>query len=179
MRNILVVVDMQNDFIDGALGTAEAVEIVPAVVEKIKSFDRADVYATRDTHDEHYPETQEGHKLPVPHCYKGTEGWEIRDEIAPLIPDDHIFDKPTFGSVALAEEMKKIYEEEGANGEASLTIELCGLCTGICVVYNALVLKATLPEVPVRVDAACCACVTPEAHDAAIATMRTAQVEIL
>ncbi len=147
MRKILIVIDMQNDFIDGALGTKEAETIVPAVVRKIKSYPADDVYATRDTHPENYLDTQEGEYLPVRHCIKGTEGWQLCKEVAPLIPEGHIFDKPTFGSVELA------------------------------VVSNALLLKAVLPEMKISVDASCCAGVTPQKHEAALETMRSCQIQ--
>ncbi|HAP02682.1 MAG TPA: amidase, partial [Lachnospiraceae bacterium] len=160
-RKIIIVIDMQNDFIDGSLGTKEAEAIVPAVIEKIKEYPKQDVYATRDTHLKDYLNTQEGKNLPVEHCIKGTKGWEIRADIAELILKNHIFDKPTFGSVQLAEAVKKMNEEE------PLEIELIGLCTDICVVSNALLLKAFMPEVRISVDPSCCAGVTPEKHEAA------------
>ena len=171
-RKILIVIDMQNDFIDGSLGTKEAEAIVPAVIEKIKEYPKQDVYATRDTHPEDYLNTQEGKNLPVEHCIKGTKGWEIRADIAELILKNHIFDKPTFGSVQLAEAVKKMNEEE------PLEIELIGLCTDICVVSNALLLKAFMPEVRISVDPSCCAGVTPEKHEAALETMRSCQIQI-
>ena len=171
-RKIIIVIDMQNDFIDGSLGTKEAEAIVPAVIEKIKEYPKQDVYATRDTHPEDYLNTQEGKNLPVEHCIKGTKGWEIRADIAELILKNHIFDKPTFGSVQLAEAVKKMNEEE------PLEIELIGLCTDICVVSNALLLKAFMPEVRISVDPSCCAGVTPEKHEAALETMRSCQIQI-
>lgn len=172
MRKILVVIDMQKDFIDGSLGTPEAVAIVPAVVEKIKSYSPEDVYATRDTHPKNYRETQEGKLLPVDHCIAHTPGWELCPEVAPLISEDHIFDKPTFGSVRLAEVLKQ--ENERCGGE--LEIELVGLCTDICVISNALLFKAEMPEVPISVNPACCAGVTPEKHEAALTTMQSCQI---
>lgn len=171
-RKILIVIDMQNDFIDGSLGTKEAEAIVSAVIEKIKEYPKQDVYATRDTHPEDYLNTQEGKSLPVEHCIKGTKGWEIRADIAELILKNHIFDKPTFGSVQLAEAVKKMNEEE------PLEIELIGLCTDICVVSNALLLKAFMPEVRISVDPSCCAGVTPEKHEAALETMRSCQIQV-
>ena len=171
-RKILIVIDMQNDFIDGSLGTKEAEAIVPAVIEKIKEYPKQDVYATRDTHLKDYLNTQEGKNLPVEHCIKGTKGWEIRADIAELILKNHIFDKPTFGSVQLAEAVKKMNEEE------PLEIELIGLCTDICVVSNALLLKAFMPEVRISVDPSCCAGVTPEKHEAALETMRSCQIQV-
>ncbi|MGN0241798.1 MAG: cysteine hydrolase family protein [Candidatus Weimeria sp.] len=173
MRKIIVVIDMQNDFIDGSLGTKEAVNIVPAVVEKIKSYPENDVFATRDTHPANYLETQEGKYLPVEHCIKGTDGWQIRKEIAELIPGDQIFDKPTFGSVKLAEYLKGLSENE------EIEVELAGLCTDICVVSNALMLKAFMPEVKISVDPSCCAGVTPEKHRAALETMASCQIQLI
>ena len=173
MSKYLIVIDMQNDFIDGALGTKEAQAILPAVIDKVKNF-RGPVMFTRDTHEEDYLETQEGKYLPVPHCIQGTEGWEIRPEIAEMLLPDHIFDKPTFGSTALAECMKEIYEAE--KGEVTFTF--VGLCTDICVVSNALLLKAYLPEARIAVDPSCCAGVTPEKHAAALTTMQSCQIQM-
>lgn len=174
MRKILIVIDMQNDFIDGSLGTKEAEAIVPLVREKITSFDPGDIYATRDTHSEDYLQTLEGKNLPVEHCIKGTPGWEFCEEIKDLIPEEHIFDKPSFGSPVLASKMKEIYEAEGGRAE----FMLIGLCTDICVVSNALLLKAYIPEAVISVDPSCCAGVTPEKHRAALETMRSCQVQI-
>ena len=173
MRKILIVIDMQNDFIDGALGTDEAVNIVEAVKEKIRSYPPADIIATMDTHFENYMETQEGKNLPVPHCIKGTDGWEIRPDIMELLDGAKIYEKPTFGSTKLAEDLKALSERE------ELEIELIGLCTDICVVSNALLLKAYMPEVKISVDAACCAGVTPEKHLAALETMRSCQIHVI
>ena len=141
MRKILIVIDMQNDFIDGALGTKEAEAIVEAVKEKIRSYASSDVIATMDTHFENYMETQEGKYLPVPHCIKGTDGWRIRQDIGELLAGAKIYEKPTFGSTAMAEDLKALSEKE------EIELELCGLCTDICVVSNALLLKAAMPEV--------------------------------
>ena len=170
MRKILIVIDMQNDFIDGALGTGEAVSIVEAVKEKIRSYPSGDVMATMDTHGENYLKTQEGRMLPVVHCIRGTEGWKIRADVAALLGDARIFKKPTFGSMRLAEVLKKLSREE------EIELELIGLCTDICVVSNALLLKAAMPEVRISVDASCCAGVTPEKHRAALETMRSCQI---
>lgn len=172
MRKILVVVDMQNDFIDGSLGTSEAVSIVPNVINKIKEYDVKDIFATRDTHQREYMSTQEGKYLPVEHCIEGTDGWQIRAEIADQLKGATVVDKPTFGSVKLAEMIKEISEKE------DIEIELVGLCTDICVVSNALMLKAYMPEVKVSVDASCCAGVTQEKHLAALETMRSCQIQI-
>lgn len=169
MSKILVVVDMQKDFIDGALGTAEAVSIVPKVIEKIKAAS-GEVVFTKDTHSTIYPMTQEGIKLPVPHCIKGTDGWELADEIEPLCQGCRVFEKPTFGSIELAEYL--------ADGDFS-EIEIIGLCTDICVISNALLIKAYLPEVKITVDSACCAGVTPDSHNNALSAMKMCQIEVI
>ena len=171
--NILVVIDMQNDFIDGALGTPEAVAIVPKVMVKMMNFDGL-VLATRDTHGEDYLERQEGKKLPVMHCIKGTHGWEIKDEIQQLLISEPI-DKPTFGSEALGKVLKDLNNDV----EPIDSITLVGLCTDICVISNAMLLKAFLPEVPIMVDASCCAGVTPESHERALEAMKACQIEII
>ena len=171
--NILVVVDMQNDFIDGALGTPEAVAIVPKVMVKMMNFDGL-VLATRDTHGEDYLERQEGKKLPVVHCIKGTHGWEIKDEIQQLLISQPI-DKPTFGSEALGNVLKDLNNDV----EPIDSITLVGLCTDICVISNAMLLKAFLPEVPIMVDASCCAGVTPESHERALEAVKACQIEII
>lgn len=173
MRKILIVIDMQNDFIDTALGTKEAEAIIDAVKEKIHSYPAADVIATMDTHGEDYMETQEGKYLPVPHCIKGSDGWKIRADIAELLTGAKIYEKPTCGSTALAADLKALADTE------EIELELIGLCTDICVVSNALLLKATVPEVKISVDASCCAGVTPEKHLAALETMRSCQIQIV
>ena len=173
MDKILVVVDMQKDFVTGALGSAEAQQIVPEVVKKVTNFDGTVVF-TRDTHHENYMETQEGKNLPVPHCFEGTDGWEIIPELAELSKGKKIFDKPTFGSKELAQFIKE--EADKRNGE--LSVELIGVCTDICVVSNALLIKAYNTEIPVSVDAKCCAGVTPQSHNAALATMKSCQVQV-
>lgn len=170
---VLVVVDMQKDFIDGALGTPEAVEIVPRVIQKIREFDGL-VIATRDTHEEDYLDTQEGKKLPVRHCIRGTKGWEIHPEIQELLAEEPM-DKPTFGSVELGQMLKARQD----SGEAVESITLVGLCTDICVISNALLLKAYLPEAKVSVDSACCAGVTQESHRQALEAMKMCQIEIV
>ena len=172
MRKILLVIDMQNDFIDGALGTPEAAAIVDYVTAEIGKYPAADVFATRDTHPEDYLNTQEGRKLPVPHCIKGTHGWEIHPKIAAALDGAAVIDKPAFGSKELAERLARLAEAD------ELDITLVGLCTDICVVSNALLLKAFLPETPVRVLSRCCAGVTPESHQAALKTMQMCQVQI-
>ena len=171
MKKALVVIDMQNDFIDGALGTPEAEAIVPAVKAKIRTYPSEAVFATMDTHGPDYLATQEGRKLPVVHCVRGTDGWQLRPEIAALVSEGHIYEKPTFGSLRLAEDLARMPDLE--------EIELIGLCTDICVVSNALLLKAMMPEVRIIVDAACCAGVTPAKHEAALETMRSCQAEIV
>ncbi|MGN0371339.1 MAG: cysteine hydrolase family protein, partial [Enterocloster sp.] len=171
MQDILIVVDMQNDFIDGALGTGEAAAIVPRVKKKIEDF-RGTVLFTRDTHESWYLETQEGKNLPVPHCIRGTEGWQIRKELDALRKTQPI-DKETFGSSDLAEELAAMNEEEEIGG-----ITLIGLCTDICVISNAMVIKAFLPEVPITVDASCCAGVTPQSHENALKAMEMCQIRV-
>lgn len=173
MRDILIVVDMQKDFIDGSLGTKEAEAIVDRVVEEIGKHEAENIIATRDTHPENYLETQEGRKLPVVHCVKDTPGWEINQKVAEALRGAQIIDKPTFGSRKLAEELSAIAEKE------EIRVTLIGLCTDICVVSNALLIKAFLPEIPVRVVAACCAGVTPASHEAALTTMKMCQIEVI
>ena len=166
---VLVVVDMQKDFIDGALGTPEAVAIVPHVIDKIKQYESEGgiVIYTKDTHFANYLETREGKHLPVEHCIKGTLGHEIPPEI--LRGHELIFEKLTFGSVELAEYLSGIDFDE---------VELIGLCTDICVVSNALMIKAHFPEREVAVDSSCCAGVTPATHEAALTTMKMCQIII-
>lgn len=161
----LIVIDMQNDFIDGSLGTAEAVAIVDNVKAKIKEYeDRGDqIIFTRDTHQEDYMETNEGKHLPVVHCIEGTDGWQIRDGL--YVEGAEIINKPSFGYT-------------GWNDYSFEEVELIGLCTDICVVSNALIIKALFPEIKVSVDSSCCAGVTPESHDAALKTMQMCQIEV-
>ena len=173
MRKILIVVDMQKDFIDGSLGTKEAQEIVPAVVKKIQSYLVSDIYVTKDTHGENYLETSEGKHLPVVHCIKGTEGWELDERVEVVTKSAVVVEKPTFGSIELMELLKTENEKE------PLEIELVGLCTDICVVSNALLLKAAMPENRICVDASCCAGVTPQSHEAALTTMGMCQIEVV
>ena len=177
MKHILIVVDMQTDFVDGALGTPEAVAILPAVADKIKTYaNHPDgvIFVTYDTHTEDYMNTSEGKQLPVPHCIKGTRGWELHPAIAAALEGVAYspVEKPTFGSV----ELPALVGHAAAGEDFSL--ELIGLCTDICVVSNTLLLKAHYPEAPVSVDAACCAGVTSESHEAALQTMGMCQVEI-
>ena len=163
----LIVVDMQNDFIDGSLGSAMAQAIVPKVVEKAAHFDGKVIF-TRDTHGPNYLNTQEGRKLPVKHCIQGTPGWQICEELQPFAAN--VVDKLSFGSISLP----RLLAQEGTPE----SIELCGLCTDICVVSNALMLKANFPEMEIAVDSTCCAGVTPETHEAALATMRCCQIDV-
>ena len=174
---VLVVVDMQNDFIDGSLGTKEAQKILPGVVEKIRNY-KGRVNATRDTHGRDYLNSAEGKQLPVVHCVKDTEGWQIRPEVEEAVREktgSRILDKPTFGSVELGEYMRQLDQTEGPVEE----ITLIGLCTDICVISNALLLKAYLPEVSIRVEASCCAGVTPESHEQALGAMKMCQITII
>ena len=164
----LIVVDMQNDFITGSLGSAHAAAIIPNVVEKVKAFP-GNVIFTRDTHGDDYLQTQEGKKLPVVHCIKGSAGWQICDELNPYV--EQVVDKVTFGSVTLPHILSK-------QGEPIEEIELCGLCTDICVISNAMILKAAFPEVKITVDASCCAGVTMESHNTALNAMKSVQIEV-
>ena len=163
----LVVVDMQKDFVDGSLANPMAQEIVTPIAEYVKNFE-GDVFATRDTHQENYLESSEGKKLPIVHCVHGTPGWEIVSKIAQALEDKNakIIDKPTFGYMDW--NFMQAYEE----------VTLIGTCTDICVVSNALLLKAHFPEAPIAVDAAGCAGVTPQAHEAALATMVSCQIQV-
>ncbi|MBQ4517004.1 MAG: cysteine hydrolase [Clostridia bacterium] len=174
MKKLLIVVDMQKDFVDGALGTPEAAAIVNNVVNKIESFD-GDIIVTYDTHPEHYMETQEGKNLPVSHCIKGTAGWELDSKVESVLGKKKYkaIEKPTFGSTELPLYIKEKYNPN------EMEIELIGLCTDICVVSNALLLKANFPETKIRVDAGCCAGVTPESHRAALATMKMCQIDVI
>ena len=172
MQDILVVVDMQNDFIDGALGTKEAVAIIPKVEEKIRNF-KGTVLFTRDTHETWYLDTQEGKKLPIPHCIRDTEGWQIRRELDDLRKTEPI-DKETFGSTDLAADLVAMNIEDEIG-----SITFVGLSTDICVISNALLVKASLPEVPIIVDTKCCAGVTPESHENALKAMEVCQIEVI
>ena len=173
MKKILIVVDIQNDFVDGSLGTPEAEAIIANSAKKIAEFD-GDIFVTYDTHFEDYLTTKEGENLPVEHCIKGREGWELNAEITKALSkkDYHTVEKITFGSV----ELPHIIEEK--YGKTGFEIELIGLCTDICVVSNALVLKAHFPECEICVDPSCCAGVTPQKHDAAIEVMKSCQIKI-
>ena len=170
--NLLIVVDMQKDFIDGSLGTAEAQAIVPAVKERIVEAmgDRWQVIFTKDTHSIDYLKTQEGINLPVMHCLRGSDGWQFPAELQDLSVGSSIFEKGSFGSLELAEYVRSLSPD---------AIEVIGLCTDICVLANVALLKAYCPEVPMTVRASCCAGVTPEAHENALNAMKALQVEIL
>lgn len=176
---VLVVIDMQNDFIDGSLGTPEAVQIVPNVVEKIQNW-VGPVYATQDTHFPDYLNTQEGRILPVEHCIHGTHGWHIEPSVRKALNegaarnDSELYvTKNTFGSKALAETLAERNKEQPIE-----EIQLVGLCTDICVISNALVIKAFLPDTPIAVDAACCAGVNPESNRNALEAMKMCQITI-
>lgn len=180
MRKFLVVVDVQNDFVDGALGTPEAVAIVPKVVEKINGFNGG-IFVTMDTHDDGYMNTLEGRKLPVPHCVQGTEGYKLNGEVMEALGrrSYNIVRKSVFGSVVLA---RKIADDlfnhyENPDGAGS-SIELVGLCTDICVVANAIILKTFFPEAEISVDASCCAGTTPDRHRAALDVMKSCQISV-
>ena len=171
---VLVVVDMQNDFVDGALGTKEAVGIVENVVSKIKDFD-GKIFATLDTHEDNYMETSEGKKLPVPHCIRMTDGWLLNEKVKLALSDKDYktIEKGTFGSTELVSEIQSLKDKD------EIQIEFIGLCTDICVVSNVLLLKAYFPEVKMTVDAGCCAGVTPKSHKAALVTMKMCQIDVI
>ena len=168
MSKTLIVVDVQNDFVDGSLGTKEAQAIIPNVKKKIKEYrDRGDqIIFTRDTHPTNYLETYEGKHLPIVHCIKNSIGWQISDKLDFDAENDILIDKPTFGYL----NWKDFDFEE---------VEICGLCTDICVISNALIIRATYPEIDITVDASCCAGVTPESHKAALETMKMCQIKIV
>lgn len=174
MAKILIVVDMQNDFIDGSLGTKEAEAILANVIDKIKGFDGM-VMFTQDTHQTDYLKTQEGENLPVEHCIEGTYGWELQKDIKSLMEEKNSpgYTKNTFGSKDLVHELVELSEKEGIE-----EIQLVGLCTDICVISNALTIKTFLPEIKISVDASCCAGVTPESHENALSAMKVCQIEV-
>ena len=174
MKKILVVVDMQNDFVDASLGSKDAIAIVENVVNKINTWE-GEIVVTRDTHTKDYLNTREGKFLPVEHCIKGTDGWELNPKVTKALENKHAYfiDKPTFGSTELVELVKEIAKKD------EVEVELIGLCTDICVVSNAMLLKAYYPEMNIYVDAKCCAGVSKESHDAALMTMKSCQIEIL
>lgn len=174
MKNILVVVDIQNDFVDGALGTPEAAAIINNAANKIKNFG-GDIFVTYDTHFDNYMDTLEGKKLPVPHCIKGTDGWKLNSKIAEALNGKKYkeIEKLTFGSTDLPKAVKEVIGDEKAE------ITLIGLCTDICVVSNALLLKANFLDAEICVDSSCCAGVTPDTHNAALDTMRCCQINVI
>ncbi len=177
MKRVLVVVDMQTDFVDGALGTKEAAAIVPAVRARLEKArrDGEEIIFTRDTHPEDYLNTQEGHNLPVVHCVKGSKGWQIVPQLTEFTqPPAVIIDKPTFGSSKLGQLLQEENSKEGIE-----QVEVIGLCTDICVISNALLIKAFLPEVPIVVDPKLCAGVTPQSHETALQAMASCQIRIL
>lgn len=179
--NLLVVVDMQNDFIDGTLGSAEAIKIVPNVIEKIKNFNGL-IIATADTHTEDYLNTHEGKYLPVVHCVEGTPGWEINDDVMKALEEApgfvHRLDKVTFGSIDLPS-LVVSYMNGIATDDSELNITLVGLCTDICVMANAVLLRANFPEAEITVDSSCCAGVTTESHCAALTIFKAQHINVI
>lgn len=171
----LIVIDMQNDFTYDALKNQQAIDVIAAVCDKVKNY-QGEVIFTRDTHYDNYLETQEGRKLPVPHCIENTKGWELVEPLKAFCEENNcrIFDKPTFGSVDL---MNALTAENKA--QEIKEIELVGVCTDICVISNAMLLKAAMPEVTIKVDSKCCAGVTPESHEIALNAMKSCQIEII
>jgi len=173
MKKILIVVDMQNDFITGSLGTNDAERIVDNVIAKIKEYAPQNIYVTLDTHSVNYLQTTEGKNLPVEHCIRGTAGWELHERVKEVLADAINIEKPTFGSYTLVDQIYSLYMRE-----QELEIELIGLCTDICVITNALLLKTKMPEVLIKVDSSCCAGVTPESHEAALTVMKMCQIQV-
>ncbi|MBE6824085.1 MAG: cysteine hydrolase [Ruminococcaceae bacterium] len=174
MKHFLVVVDIQNDFVDGALGTPEAQAIIDSCVKKIEDFD-GEIFVTYDTHSENYLETAEGKKLAVTHCVKGTHGWLLNERIENALKDKEYtpVEKPTFGSIKLP----LLIKEQAQDSDFDIT--LIGICTDICVVSNALILKAHFSEKEIYVDSKCCAGVTPATHNCALDTMRCCQINVV
>ncbi len=172
MKKILVVIDMQNDFIDGSLGAEEALDIVPKVIEKIKEYKKENIFATRDTHDKEFLSSLEGKYLPIIHCLKNTNGWEIQKDIGDLIDPKNIFNKPCFGSTELAIHLAKL------NTKEPIEVELVGLCTDICVISNAILIKSNLINTEVTVDSSCCAGVSKKSHETALNAMEALQIII-
>lgn len=174
MHNILIVVDVQNDFVDGSLGTKEAVSIIPNVCSKIKNFE-GDIYVTKDTHFDNYLNTSEGKRLPIEHCVKERDGWQLNEYVERALSDKEytIIEKNSFGSLELPDIIRQKYSN------LDFQIEIVGLCTDICVVSNALILKANFPENEIKVDASCCAGVTVESHNASLLTMKMCQIDVI
>jgi len=181
-HNFLIVVDMQNDFVNGSLGTKEAQGIVPRVVNRIKRAkeQHEHIIFTKDTHQAEYLTTHEGKNLPVYHCVKGSEGWNIQQDVWDAVSGCvvTIFEKPAFGSLDLMEYMSDYIGNQGVN-DKDLDIELVGLCTDICVVSNALMLRSVFPEAEISVRASCCAGVTPDKHNAALEVMRSCHIKVI
>lgn len=181
MKKLLCIIDMQNDFLTGCLGNAECAAAVSKVVDVIREMDFDRVILTKDTHTEAYMDTQEGRKLPVIHCVKGTEGWEINDEVQKAVEDKYtkdqyeVVEKPSFGSVSLGQILKAYRDSV----DEAVEYYFVGVCTGICVISNVLIAKALLPEEKVCVIEKACACVTPDTHQTAIDAMATCQVDII
>ena len=173
MRKILIVIDMQNDFIDGSLGSSEAQSIVPNAIKKIKSYCSENIFVTLDTHDNNYLASQEGTKLPIVHCVKDTHGWNINKDVKNALGEAKTYEKRTFGSKELALDLVDLNKKE------RIEIEIIGLCTDICVVSNALLIKAFLPETKIIVDASCCAGVTVKKHLAALDVMESCQIKVI
>ena len=181
MTDMLLVIDMQRDFVSGSLGSPEARAIVPAVAARIRRAkeEGTQVVFTLDTHESDYMDSREGRFLPVPHCIRGTEGWVLEPDVAKECVRGMIsFEKPTFGSTALMHHVAAAAAAKGCINGKGLTVELCGVCTDICVVSNALLLKAHFPETEIYVDPNCCAGVTPESHEAALKTMAMCQIQM-
>ena len=181
MTDLLIVIDMQRDFVSGALGSPEARAITPAVAARIRRAKKegTPVVLTLDTHETNYMDTREGRFLPVPHCIRDTPGWALEPDIAKECAEGMIsFAKPTFGSAALCEYVRALAEEKGAADGKGFCVELCGVCTDICVVSNALLLKVALPEADFIVNGALCAGVTPQKHESSLETMRSCQIEV-
>lgn len=175
MKKVLVVVDMQNDFVDGALGSEQAVSIVPKVAKKIREFDGDELFVTYDTHYENYSQTLEGKKLPVPHCINGTHGHDLNGEIKKALENKSFKEviKEGFGSFSVTKSLKESYPHE------EMEFEIVGLCTDVCVVSNALIIRAAYPNAVITVDSSCCAGITPETHKAALETMKSCQIDII
>lgn len=175
---ILIVVDMQNDFIYGSLKNDNGKLIVDKIANKIDSF-FGEIIFTRDTHFNNYLETNEGKYLPIKHCIKNTNGWEIIDELEDFTTDKKIIDKPSFGSLELAAYLQNLDKQLKEQFDCIESIELCGVCTDICVISNAIILKATFPEIDIIVDSTCCAGTSCEAHNCALESMKSCQIQII
>ena len=183
MKKVLVVIDAQNDFINGSLRNEDAIKAIPNLVKKIRSFDGDEIFVTQDTHEKYYLETPEGKKLPVVHCVDGTEGWKLNANVSAALDDAKLrninvtyIKKPTFGSYELVDKIKELY----INGVETVDIEFIGFCTDICVVSNVFLIKAALYDIAnITVDASCCAGVTPETHIAALTTMKMCQIDVI